>query len=178
MKTMICDRNQLRACNPIRGVLLLPVLCMIGVLCALPFAGARGAAGSQAPASAGTGATAVKKHAARNQKEEQYFELRYGIGQLRVHAMSAGASLEFRCLVLDAGKAAALNNNRAAPVMIDRKTGKRLSLPAADNKPHQTAPEAGQEYSVAFGNRDKLVKPGNLVDVVVGTVHMSGLIVE
>jgi hypothetical protein len=36
----------------------------------------------------------------------------------------------------------------------------------------------GQEYSVVFGNRDKIVKPGNMVDVVVGTVRMSGLIVE
>jgi hypothetical protein len=164
--------------NPTPDALLLPVLCVIGVLCALPFSGARSAAGSQAQVSAGTGATAVKKHAARNQKEEQYFELRYGIGQLRVHAMSAGASLEFSCLVLDASKATALNNNRAAPVMIDRKTGKKLSVPVADNKPHRTAPETGQEYSLAFGNRDKIVKPGNLVDVVVGTVHMSGLIVE
>ena len=166
-------KNMIR--NPIRGVLLLPVLCMVGALCALPFAGARSAAGSQSPG--GTGAAAVKKHAARNQKEEQYFELRYGIGQLRVHAMSAGASLEFRCLVLDSAKATALNDHRAAPIMIDRKTGKKLSVPAADNKP-QTAPETGQEYSVAFGNHDKIIKPGNLVDVVVGTVHMSGLIVE
>jgi len=178
MKTMICERMPLRVCNPIRGVLLLPALCAIGVLCALPAAGARSATSSQAPASASNGVTAVKKHAARNQKEEQYFELRYGIGQLRVHAVSAGASLEFSCLVLDAAKATALNDKRAAPVMIDRKTGKKLSVPAADNKPHLTAPETGQEYAVAFGNRDRLVKPGNMVDVVVGAVHMSGLIVE
>jgi hypothetical protein len=178
VKIMIDERIPSRVRNPIGGALLVPVVCLIGVLCALHFAGARGATGSQAPVSTGTSATAVKKHAARNQKEEQYFELRYGIGQLRVHAMSAGASLEFSCLVLDGAKATALSNNRAAPFMIDRKTGKKLSVPAADNKPHQTAPATGQEYSVAFGNRDKIVKPGNLVDVVVGTVHMSGLIVE
>jgi hypothetical protein len=154
-------------------------LCAIGVLCALCVADARSAAADQAPLPiAGSGAP-VSRHVARNQKGELYFERRYGIGQLRVQALSAGASLEFRCQVQDAAKASALRDSRAAPVMIDRKTGKKLSVPAADGKPHQTAvPEAGQEYWVVFANRDKTVKPGNMVDVVIGTVHMSGLIVE
>jgi hypothetical protein len=174
MQTMTCDRMPSGVRRAMRGVLLLPTLCTIGVLCSLPVVGMSSAAGGQPPVSA----KPQKRHAGHNQKEEQYFELRYGIGQLRVHAVSAGTSLEFHCLVLDVEKATALNDNRAAPVMIDRKTGKKLSVPAAHNKPRQMIPETGQEYSVAFGNRDKLVKPGNMVDVVVGTVHMSGLIVE
>jgi hypothetical protein len=154
-------------------------LCAIGVLCALCVADARSAAADQVPPPVASSGAPVSRHVARNQKEELYFERRYGIGQLRVHALSAGASLEFRCQVQDAAKASALKDSRSAPVMIDRKTGKKLSVPAADGKPHQTAvPEAGQEYWVVFGNRDKTIKPGNMVDMVIGTVHVSGLIVE
>jgi hypothetical protein len=144
-----------------RNVLLPAVLWAIGGLCA----------SSAAPA----------RHVTHNQKQELYFERRYGIGELRVHSISAGAAVEFRCQVLDTEKAKALKDTRVAPVMVERKTGTKLSVPATDNSgksPQSAAPEAGQEFWLVFGNRGKIVKPGNLVDVVIGTVHMSGLIVE
>jgi hypothetical protein len=168
---MIGDQSQLRGCLPSRSARLLSaVLCTVGLLPGLPFAVVRGATVDAAP---------VKRHIAHNQKEEQYFELRYGIGQVRVHAVSAESSLEFRCLVLDAGKANSLKESRSAPMIIDRKTGKKLTVSTAAGKSHQTsAPEPGQEYWVEFGDRDKTVKPGNMVDVVIGTVRMSGLIVQ
>lgn len=178
MKTMIRSQTRSRGCLPGRSVRLPVVLGAIGVLCTLPIADLHSAAADHAPVPA-TSSAAPGRHIAHNQKEELYFERRYGIGQLSVHSISAGSNLEFRCLVMDAGKANALKDNRAAPVMTDRKTGKKLSVSAADGKPNRTVgPEAGQEYRVEFGNRDKTVKHGNLVDVVVGTVHMSGLIVE
>jgi hypothetical protein len=174
---MILDQRRSRGHLPRRSGPLPAVLCAICVLAAA--ADVRSASAAQAAAPATSTAAPEKKHVAHSQRQELYFERRYGIGQLSVHAVSAGASLEFRCRVLDPEKANALTDKRAAPVMIDRKTGKKLSVPAADGKPHQSAaPEAGQEYSVVFGNRDKIVKPGNMVDVVVGTVRMSGLIVE
>jgi hypothetical protein len=175
---MIRNQTRSRGCQPSRKRLLSAVLCATSVLCTLSAAGVH-SAGADQTAPATSTAAPTRKHVARNQKEELYFERRYGIGQLSVHSISASSSLEFRCQVLDVQKANALKDSRAAPVMIDRKTGKKLSVPAANGKPHQTAaPEAGQEYSVLFGNRDKIVKPGSMVDVVVGTVHMSGLIVE
>ncbi len=175
---MLRNQTRSRGCLPRRSVRLPVVLGAIGVLCSLPVADAHSAAADHAPLPATSSAT-PGRHIAHNQKEDLYFERRYGIGQLSVHSISTGSNLEFRCLVMDAGKANALKDNRAAPVMTDRKTGKKLSVSAADGKPNRTAaPEAGQEYRVEFGNRDKTVKHGNLVDVVVGTVHMSGLIVE
>jgi hypothetical protein len=167
---MILVYARLRACVQSRNVLLPALLWTIGGLCALPATGAL-------PVSSPTPA----RHVAHNQKQELYFERRYGIGQLRVHSISSGASVEFRCQVLDTEKAKALKDTHAAPVMIERKTGTKLSVAATDNNgkpPQSAAPEAGQEYQLVFGNRGKIVKPGNLVDVVIGTVHMSGLIVE
>jgi hypothetical protein len=182
MKTTIWDQTRSRGRLTSRSILLLPaVLCAICVLCALPAAAVHSAASDRAPLPATSNATPVSKHVAHNQKEELYFERRYGIGQLRVHLIASGALLEFRCQVLDASKAKALKAARAAPVTIERKTGTKLSVPATENssKSSQTAAlEAGKEYRVVFGNRDKIVKPGNMVDLVIGTVHMAGLIVE
>jgi hypothetical protein len=179
MKTMIWSQTRSRGRLTSRSFLLSPaVLCTI---CVLPVAAVHSAAPDRAPPPTTSNATLVTRHVAHNEKQELYFARRYGIGQLRVHSISSGASLEFRCQVLDASKAKALKAARAAPLMIERKTGTKLSVPATENSSKSSqsaAPEAGQEYRVVFGNRDKIVKPGNLVDLVIGTVHMSGLIVE
>jgi hypothetical protein len=166
---MILVQARSRASEQKRNMLLPAALMAIAGLCVLP--------ATAVPASS----TAPARHVAHSQKQELYFERRYGIGELRVHSISAGASVEFRCQVLDTDKAKALKDTRTAPVMVERKTGTKLSVPAADNSgksPQSAAPEAGQEFWLVFGNRGKIVKPGNLVDVVIGTVHMSGLIVE
>jgi hypothetical protein len=122
---------------------LLPaVLCAIGLLCALPAAAdVHSASAHQAPAPATGAAAPAGKRVPHSQREELYFARRYDIGQLRVRSSPEGASLEFRCQVLDAEKAKALNDNRFAPVAIERKSG-------------------------------------NMVDLVIGTVHISGLIVQ
>jgi hypothetical protein len=161
---------------------LAAVICAIGALCALPAAAeVHSASANQVPAPATSAAAPLRTRARHNQKEEMYFERRYGIGQLRVSSISAGASLEFRCQVLDVEKAKALNDRRVAPVVIERNTGKKLSVAITDSdgKPIQRmTPEAGQENRVVFGNPGRIVKPGSLVDLVIGTVHISGLIVE
>jgi hypothetical protein len=179
---MIQDQRRSRRHLPNCIAPLAAVMCAIGALCTLPAtAEAHGASANQVPAPPTTTAAPLRTRARHNQKEEMYFERRYGIGQLRVSSISAGASLEFRCQVLDVEKAKALNDRRVAPVVIERKTGKKLSVANTDSdgKPIQrVTPEAGQENRVVFGNPGRLVKPGNLVDLVIGTVHISGLIVE
>jgi hypothetical protein len=178
---MKLDQAQSRGPWATRSSLGPASLCAISMLCTLPGADVHSAAADQAPAPITGSAAPARTRVKYNQKEELYFERRYGIDQLHVHSVSLGASLEFRCRVLDAEKAKALKGNRAASAMVDRRTGTKLSVPATETsaKPFQSgALEAGQEYWVVFGNRNKLVKPGDMVDVVVGTVHMSGLIVE
>lgn len=158
---------------------LAAIVCAIGALCVLPAADTHSASMNQAPPA--DAAAPLKTRARHNQKEELYFERRYGIGQLRVRSISAGDSLEFRCRVLDAEKAKALNERRVAPELIARKSGRRLSVANTDSDGkaiQRVIPETGQENWVVFGNPGRLVKPGNMVDLVIGTVHISGLIVE
>jgi hypothetical protein len=118
---------------------------------------------------------------ARSQRGEMYYARRYGVDQLQVRSISSGSSLEFRYRVLDAEKAAVLNDKGAKPYLVDQKTGSRLTVPTMEKigMLRQTAtPEPGREYWMVFANPGKLVKPGQRVDVVVGAFRASSLTVE
>jgi hypothetical protein len=118
---------------------------------------------------------------ARSQRGELYYARLYGVDQMQVRSVASGSSLEFRYRVLDAQRAALLTDKHAKPVLIDQKTGNRLTVPTMEKigELRQTVtPEQGREYWMVFANPGKLVKPGQRVDVVVGAFHVSGLTVE
>jgi hypothetical protein len=118
---------------------------------------------------------------ARSQRGEMYIARRFGVDQLQVRSISSGSSLEFRYRVLDAQKAAPLTDKRSKPVLIDQKTGDRLTVPTMEKigQLRQTAtPEEGREYWMVFANPGRRVKPGQRVDVVIGAFHVSSLTVE
>lgn len=118
---------------------------------------------------------------ARSQRGERYYGRMFGVDQLEVRSTASGSSLEFRYRVLDPGKAAVLQDQRQRPLMIDRATGVRLTVPTVEKigeLRQAVKPEAGREYWMIFANPGKLVKPGSRVDIVVGPLRVSGLYVE
>jgi hypothetical protein len=118
---------------------------------------------------------------ARSLRGETYIARRFGVDQLQVRSTSSGSSLEFRYRVLDAQKAAMLSDKRATPVLIDQRTGNRLTVPTMEKigALRQVAnPEPGREYWMVFANPGKLVKAGQRVDVVIGAFRASSLTVE
>lgn len=118
---------------------------------------------------------------ARSQRGEMYYARRYGVDQLQVRSISSGSSLEFRYRVLDAEKAAVLNDKSAKPYLVDQKTGSRLTVPTMEKigMLRQTAtPQPEREYWMVFANPGKLVKPGQRVDVVIGAFRATSLTVE
>jgi hypothetical protein len=140
----------------------------------------KAAPGSGAAAPAGTVLRPVYA-GARSQRAETYYARRYGVDQMQVRSVSSGSSLEFRYRVVDPQKAAALTDKRAKPVLIDQKTGNRLTVPTMEKigELRQTAaPEEGHEYWMVFANPGKLVRPGQRVDVVIGAFRASSLTVE
>jgi len=65
--------------------------------------------------------------------------------------------------------------------MIDERTGIKLLVPVMEQigALRQTVtPEQGREYWLLFANAGKLVKPGQRVDVSIGSFHVRGLTVE
>ena len=151
---------------------------LVGALLSPVFADApAAAAGSARPAAV----SRTPYAAARSQRGEARYALLYGVDQMQVRWTASGASLEFRYRVLDPHKAAVLQDKRVKPVLTDEATGTRLMVPTMEKigELRQTAqPEAGHEYWMIFANAGKVVKPGNRVDIAVGSFHVWGLIVE
>ena len=110
-----------------------------------------------------------------------YYEGVWGVGDLRVKTAESGELIRFNYRVLDPQKAAALNDKKAEPELIDIQAGVKLSVPQMEKigKLRQSStPKPGMTYWMAFANPTLVVKPGHRVDVVIGSFRASNLVVE
>jgi len=110
-----------------------------------------------------------------------YYQGAWGVDSFRVKWAESGELIRFNWRVVDPVKAAALNDKKAEPTLIDPKAGVSLVVPAVSNvgKMRQTStPEVGRSYWMAFSNSGRLVKRGDRVIVVIGNFRAEGLVVE
>lgn len=110
-----------------------------------------------------------------------YYRLVWGVDSLSVKWTESGEVIRFSYRVLDPAKAAALNEKRSAPSLIDPKAGVQLVVPSMEKigqLRQSSAPEAGKSYWMAFSNKGRLVKRGDHVAVVIGTFRAEGLVVD
>jgi len=78
-------------------------------------------------------------------------------------------------------KAAPLNDKRNEPSLVDELVHARLVIPALEKvgKLRQTStPEAGKVYWMAFSNKERYVKRGHRVSVVIGKFRVDRVLVE
>lgn len=109
------------------------------------------------------------------------YRRRWGVEDLRVRETASGALIRFSYRVVDAAKGGVLNSKKANPYLIVQKTGAKLEVPTMEKvgQLRQTpTPEKGREYWMVFTNVSHMVKPGDRVDIVIGTFHANGLVVE
>lgn len=105
----------------------------------------------------------------------------WGIDDLQVRWAESGEMIRFSYHVLNPQRAQPLNEKTAQPMLIDPTAGVSLVIPTMDNigQLRQSAQaEAGKSYWMAFSNKGLPVKRGDRVDVVIGTFHASGLVVD
>lgn len=110
-----------------------------------------------------------------------FYKVVWGIDSLSVRLVESGEVIRFAWRVLDADRAAALNDKAATPSLIDPRAGVSLSVPQVENVGmlRQTQPpERGRQYWMAFSNKGRLVKRGDRVDVVIGPFRAEGLVVD
>ncbi len=149
---------------------------------------------AQSPQSPGTsGAPSAGKPAApsavyRNQparianREAAIFEAVWGIEAPSVKAVESGIILRFNYRVLDPAKAKTLSDKKFEPLLQCPEKRVELVVPTMEKvgqlrqAPHEI--EAGKTYWMAFSNAGRVIKPGDRVDVVIGTFHARGLMVE
>jgi hypothetical protein len=117
----------------------------------------------------------------RSRRAEMYYQGVWGVDEFRVKYTESGEIIRFSYRVVDPGRAAALNDQKAQPTLIDLQAGVSLVVPEVENvgKLRQTStPKAGMNYWMAFSNTGRPVKRGDRVDVVIGNFRVTGLEVE
>ena len=110
-----------------------------------------------------------------------YYEGVWGIDDLKVKYTESGEMIRFSYRVLDATKAAQLNDKKAEPSLIDPQAGAKLVIPQMEKvgKLRQSStPITGKSYWMAFSNKGRLVRPGHRVAVEIGDFRAVNLLVE
>jgi hypothetical protein len=115
-------------------------------------------------------------------REAAYYEAVWGIEAPSVKAVESGVILRFNYRVLDPEKAKPLNDKKLTPLLVSPEKRIQLVVPSMEKvgqlrqAPHEL--EAGKSYWMAFSNSGRLLKPGDRVDIVIGSFHARGLLVE
>ena len=142
-------------------------------------AGAQSAAPVVRPAAAATPSPYQPNRFSR--RADLHYGLIWGVDELSVKWTESGEVIRFAFRVLDADKAKTLNDKNLEPTLNDPQAGVSLVIPQLEKvgKLRQTGtPEAGKAYWMAFSNKGRLVKRGDRVNVVIGSFHADGLVVD
>jgi hypothetical protein len=110
-----------------------------------------------------------------------YYEGVWGVDSLTVKYTESGEIIRFSYRVLEPEKAAALNDKKSEPSLIDPQAGVKLVVPQMEKigKLRQTTtPIADKSYWIAFSNSGRRVRPGDRVDVEIGNFRAQGLVVQ
>jgi hypothetical protein len=111
----------------------------------------------------------------------EYYKATWGIDALSVRIVESGQIVRFSWHVVDADRAGALSDKKAAPALEDPEAGVSLVVPTMENigQLRQTQqPEAGRSYWMVFSNKGRVVKRGHRINVVIGSFRANGLVVE
>ena len=112
---------------------------------------------------------------------QMYYQAVWGVDSLTVKYTESGEIIRFSYRVLEPEKAAALNDKKSEPSLIDPQAGVKLVIPEMEKvgKLRQSStPIAGKQYWMAFSNSGRRVRPGDRVDIVIGPFHAQGLVVD
>ena len=115
------------------------------------------------------------------EKAKNYYGAVWGVDRLKVSYTASGNLIRFSYRVSDPARAAELGDKRMTPYMVGQRSQVVLQIPVMDKvgQLRQTGkPQVGQEYWMVFSNKGNPVKPGDRVNVIIGSFHADGLMVE
>ena len=110
-----------------------------------------------------------------------FYEAYGGVNNLIVRRTASGNLIRFSYRVVDPARAKALGEKSATPYLIGQRSHAMLQIPVMDKigqLRQSGTPEAGQEYWMVFSNKGNPIKAGDRVNVVIGSFHFDGLLVE
>jgi hypothetical protein len=112
---------------------------------------------------------------------KKYYATIWGVDQLRVRLAESNQLVRFDYRVLDATKAAALNDRASNPLLLDEAAHAVLYVPQMEKVGplrQSMKPQDGQVYWMVFSNKGEPVKVGHKVSVVIGPFRADGLVVQ
>jgi hypothetical protein len=111
----------------------------------------------------------------------KYYPLIWGIDSLTLKSVESGDLIRFSYRVLDPNKAGILNDKKVEAYLDSPAAHSRLVIPSLEKVGQLrqgNTPRTGTSYWMAFSNPRRTVKRGDHVNVVIGTFHAEGLVVE
>jgi hypothetical protein len=114
-------------------------------------------------------------------RAKDYYKVVWGVDNLLVQWTASGNLIRFSYRVTDPKLAKVLNDKRATPYLIGQRSRAMLQIPVMEKigQLRQTStPEDGKRYWMVFSNKGNLVKAGDRVNVMIGSFHADGLLVE
>jgi len=115
------------------------------------------------------------------EKAKNYYVAAWGIDKLKVSYTSSGNLIRFSYRVTDSERAKTLADKKYTPYMMGQRSRALLQVPVMDKVGmlrQASTPQVGQEYWMVFSNKGNVVRPGDRVNVMIGTFRADGLMVE
>jgi hypothetical protein len=110
-----------------------------------------------------------------------YYAGAWGVDRLKVSSTASGNLIRFSYRVTDPDLAKVLADKGATPYLLGQRSRALLQIPVMEKVGplrQRGSAVAGQEYWMTFSNKGNLVKPGDRVNVMIGSFHADGLVVE
>jgi hypothetical protein len=114
-------------------------------------------------------------------RARNYYEMLWGVDSFGAKVVESGEMVRFSYRVLDPEKADQLNDKRNQPALIDERANVKLSVPTLEKVGQlrqSSKPEAGKVYWMVFSNKERYVKRGDRVSVVIGKFRVDNIVVE
>ena len=114
-------------------------------------------------------------------RAKAYYESLWGVDNFLVRRTASSSLVRFSYRVVDPARAAALNDGHFKPELIAPTRGVSLQVPSMEqigDLRQKGKLEAGKVYWMAFSNKGNVVRPGDRVNVVIGSFRADGLVVQ
>lgn len=105
-----------------------------------------------------------------------------GIQVQHVRMSAHGRIVDLRYKVTDGERAKFISNKELKPLMVDQKTGEKLTVPSGPKtgslRNLGAMSDTNKTYIMMFSNPKQVIKSGSIVDLVLGDITIKDLKVE
>ncbi len=115
------------------------------------------------------------------ERARDYYRSVWGVDNFLVRRTASENLVRFSYRVTDPTRAKILSDRRVTPYLVAQRSRAVLQVPTMEKVGllrQSGAQEAGKEYWMVFSNKGNLVKAGDRVNVIIGSFHVDGMLVE